>query len=62
MEKIITIIKKSEQVKADKEYWQNATIEERVEAFNIIQKNFIALIYGADPGFQRVIRIVNKDI
>lgn len=61
MEKVIKIIKKSDQEKADKEYWQNASIEERFEAFNIILKNYIALTYGADPGFQRVIRVVKRE-
>ncbi|MBK9331925.1 MAG: toxin secretion, membrane fusion protein [Ignavibacteria bacterium] len=61
MDKVITIIKKSEQEKADKEYWQNASVEERFKAFNIILQNYIALTYGTDPGFQRVINIVKRE-
>lgn len=61
MEKIITIVKKNEQDKLDKEYWLNSTIEKRFEAFTIILQNYIALTYGTDPGFQRVIAIVKRE-
>ncbi len=60
MEKIITIAKKNEQEKLDKEFWHNETIEKRFEAFNIIMQNYIAITYGTDPGFQRIIRIVKQ--
>ena len=60
MDKIISIVKKSDQEKLDKEYWHKESIEKRFEAFNIILQNYIALTYGADPGFQRVIRITKQ--
>ena len=61
MEKIISIVKKSEQGNIDKEYWNNSTIEERFKAFKIIFNNYIAICYEADPGFQRVLRIVKQE-
>ncbi|MBL8008122.1 MAG: hypothetical protein JNJ56_11370 [Ignavibacteria bacterium] len=61
MEKIISIVKKSEQENIDREYWNNATIEERFMEFKIIFNNYIALCYGTDPGFQRVLRIVKQE-
>lgn len=61
MEKVISIVKKSEQEELDKRYWLEATIEERFEAFNVILKNYIALKYGTEPGFQRVIRVVKQE-
>lgn len=60
MEKIISIVKKDEQEKLDIEFWQHSSIEKRFEAFNIIMQNYIAIAYGTDPGFQRVIRIVKQ--
>lgn len=60
MDKIISIVKKSEQEKLDKEFWQDSTIEERFEAFKIIMQNYIVITYGTDPGFQRIIRIVKR--
>lgn len=51
---------RNDQEKLDKEYWLNATIEQRFEAFNIILQNYIALTYGTDPGFQRTIEIVKR--
>jgi len=61
MEKIISTVKKTEQEELDKAFWEKASIEERFQAFKIILQNYIALTYGADPGFQRVIRIVKQE-
>ncbi len=60
MEKNISIVKKDKQEKLDIEFWQDSSIEKRFEAFNIIMQNYIAIAYGTDPGFQRVIRIVKQ--
>jgi len=60
VEKIISIVKKSDQEKLDKEFWKKTSIEERFAAFKIIFNNYIAIRYGDDPGFQRVFRIVKQ--
>ncbi len=57
-----TVIKKyklGEEPK-DSSYWQQQSYEKRLEALEAIRAEYIQWRYGADPGFQRVYRIVKQ--
>lgn len=45
---------------SDYSFWQSKSYEERLYALEQIRKEYIAWRYHAEPGFQRVCRIVKQ--
>ena len=41
-------------------FWQSKTFEERLDALEQIRKEYNSWRYNAEPGFQRVYRIVKR--
>jgi hypothetical protein len=42
----------------DVDYWRTKSYQERLEALELIRKEYIAQNYDADIGFQRVCRVI----
>jgi hypothetical protein len=59
IEKVVKIIKLGEQ-KPDSAYWRTRPPEERLAALEQIRREYHLWRYGAEPGFQRVVKIVKR--
>lgn len=49
-----------EQEKADILYWQKVSPSARVEALDLMRRNYLKLIYGRVPRLRRVIRVIKR--
>jgi hypothetical protein len=55
----VRIVKTTEQ-ESDAGYWRTRPPRERLEALESIRREYHLWKYGAEPGFQRVLRIVKQ--
>jgi hypothetical protein len=57
-----TIVRKVkiDEAPSDFSYWESQPYEKRLEAMESIRAEFIKLKYGAQPGLQRVYRIIKQ--
>ncbi|MGB3202684.1 MAG: hypothetical protein WBA99_17390 [Nodosilinea sp.] len=46
--------------KSDLAYWRNQTYEARLAALETIRREFHQWKYNAEPGFQRVYRVIKQ--
>lgn len=59
---IAKVVKKMplRQAKSDFEYWQSQPFSARLAALEEIRREYHQWRYGAEPGFQKVYRIVKR--
>jgi|GEM_PF-6909967 len=50
----------AEQEKADIKYWRRVSPSARVEALDIMRRNYLKLIYGRVPRLRRVIKVIKQ--
>ena len=48
------------QQKSDFAYWQSQPYQARLAALEQIRQEYHRLMYGAEPGFQRVLSIIKR--
>jgi hypothetical protein len=49
-----------EQEKADVQYWRRVSPSARVEALDLMRRNYLKLIYGRVPRLRRVIKVIKR--
>lgn len=49
-----------EQEKADIKYWLKVSQSARVEALDLMRRNYLKLIYGRVPRLRRVIKVIKQ--
>lgn len=49
-----------EQEKADILYWRRISPSARVEALDLMRRNYLKLIYGTVPRLRRVIKVIKR--
>jgi hypothetical protein len=49
-----------EQEKADIRYWRRISPSARVEALDLMRRNYLKLIYGTVPRLRRVIKVIKR--
>jgi len=59
MEKVISIVKKSD-TQSDFQYWQTKTMQERIDAIEILRLQYIEMNKNVQPGLQRVYTVVKQ--
>jgi len=59
VEKVLNVINKND-VQNDYAYWQKKTIQERIDAIEILRSQYIQMHNNVQPGLQRVYRIVKR--
>jgi len=59
MEKVINIIDLKSQ-ESDFKYWQTQSYEKRLEMLEQLRKQYTIWKYGAEQGFQRVYRVIER--
>jgi len=59
IEKVVTKVKLKDK-KMDAAYWRNQPYEARLAALEEIRVEYHLWRYGAEPGFQRVYKIVKR--
>jgi hypothetical protein len=52
---------KTDEQENDFAFWQSRTPQERLEALEDIRREYHLWKYGTEPGFQRVLRIVEQE-
>jgi len=59
IQKVVTKIKLSDK-KTDAAYWRKLSYQERLTALDVIRQEYHRWRYGAEPGFQKVYKIVKR--
>lgn len=59
MEKVLLVVNKKE-VQNDYLFWKQKSVQERINAIEILRLQFIQMQKDVQPGFQRVYRITKR--
>ena len=59
MEKVISVIKKSDD-RNDFKFWQNKSYQERIDAVETLRLQYIQMKKNVQQGFQRVYTVVKQ--
>ncbi len=59
MDKVLKIISLKEKT-SDFSYWMTKSPQERLNAIETLRDQYIRFIKDAEPGFQRVCRVINR--
>lgn len=59
MDKVLKIVSLKDK-QSDYSYWKSKTELERLEAMELLRKQYIQFKYNADLRLQRICRIINK--
>ena len=54
------LVKNPDDKSTDFEFWQTKSYKERLQALEMLRKQYITWKYGIEQGFQRVYRIVEQ--
>ncbi len=59
MEKVVKKISMKDDT-SNVEYWRSLSYQERISNLELIRHEVIKHKYGTDPGFQRVVRVIQR--
>ncbi|MFZ1640028.1 MAG: hypothetical protein WAV07_01040 [Candidatus Contendobacter sp.] len=61
IEKVVKIVP-MRQPSSDYAYWRSRPVQERIDTLEMLRQQYIEFGKDADPGLQRILRVVNQQL